>query len=150
MPYVVNIIVLSWCNVDIDFTAVYNNSIYLWHRITIFFLHKKCKYTWLCKFIYEITVKYIHITHWFTIKSFFLYIANFIRYLFCFNYSPSSIKKDIYLVSSKRFNISTHFWKHYTQLFNFIIIFVTNKVFNPLDSILYFAFFANFPTKIKL
>ena len=57
--YVANTMVLSWCNVDIDANSAYSYSIYLWHRIEKKFIHKICKYTRLCWFTYEVTVKYI-------------------------------------------------------------------------------------------
>ena len=73
------------------------------------------------------------IAEWFVIEFFFNYVADIIPdFTIFFNDSSSLIEKDIFIFI-KMCYISTHFWKHYTQWLNFIIIiFVISKVFITL------------------
>ena len=58
------------------------------------------------------------------------YNDNFIpHFIVCFQ-QIFTFNQKIYIFSFiKAFNTSAHFWKHYSQWFNIIIIFVSHKVF---------------------
>ena len=72
-------------------------------------------------------------------KYFSLYTGSLSNPFLSYSFIPHFIAcfQQIFILNKKRyifsfikaFNTSAHFWKHYTQCFNIIIIFVSHKIF---------------------